>query len=57
MADSTLAALMSDLVKYRPMLEQMYKRWVEEQQEPADDPKSSSTDVEITTVAKISVPP
>jgi hypothetical protein len=31
MVDPTLAQLMEDLTRYRPMLEQMYKRWLEEQ--------------------------
>jgi hypothetical protein len=58
MVDPTLAELMSDLVKYRPMLEQMYKRWLDGQPsdpEPTVDPPPQA--LELTATAKVTVPP
>ena len=52
MIDATLAELMNDLVRFRPMLEQMYKRWLDEQdkdQEIVVDPdKPASPTIQIT---------
>jgi hypothetical protein len=54
MADPTLSELMSDLARYRPMLEQMYERWLDEQKQPKP-PVSSVPDTVDPAVAPPSI--